>query len=79
MFTLNKKAKRSIEKSIGLAVDKIGDMSAEKVDKHIEKRVGKKLRLRILRDSRLTARGSVYLLMGRLLSPKKTNKQGCQI
>lgn len=75
MFTLKAKTKQNIEKGVGLSVDQLSKMSAKKIDDYIEKRIGKKLHLRIQRNKYLCPRGSVYLFLGRLLSLKSNNKK----
>jgi hypothetical protein len=79
MFDLSDSVKRNIERSTGLTVEKIASMSAESVDSHIEKRLGKKLHMATPKDKRLQPRGSVYLAMGRLLSSLKANKELAKI
>lgn len=74
-FTLNEQVKRNIEKSTGLSVKKISSMSSEKVDRCIEKKIGKKLHLNLPKDKRLEGRGSVYLSLKRLMSISKADKK----
>lgn len=79
MFALSEEVRRNIEKSTGLSVSEISRMSAEKVDVHIEKKLGKKLHISLPKDKRLLGRGSVYIALRRLISSKKTNKRVAQI
>jgi hypothetical protein len=79
MFALSKQVKSNIEKSTGLSVKEISEMSAEKVDAHIEKRLGKKLIISLPDDIHLMGRGSVYIALRRLISSKKTNEKLAQI
>ena len=79
MFVLGKKVKNNIEKTTGLSASSISKMSSEKVDAHIEKKVGKKLRISLPKDKRLIGRGSVYITLRRLLSSKKTNRKIARI
>jgi len=75
MFALNTKVKQNIEKDTGLSVAQMSKMSAKNIDDHIEKRIGKKLHLRIQRNKHLCPRGSVYLFLRRLLPLKRADKK----
>lgn len=79
MFVLGKKTRNNIEKTTGLSVSSISKMSSEEVNAHIEKKIGKKLRMSSPKDKRLIGRGSVYITLGRLLSSKKTNRKIARI
>ncbi|NQT01335.1 MAG: hypothetical protein HQ580_04900 [Planctomycetes bacterium] len=79
MFVLGKKIKKNIEKTTGLPVSSISKMSSEKINAHIEKKIGKKLRLSVPKDKRLIGRGSVYIALRRLLSSKKINRKIARI
>ena len=49
-------------------------MSSTEIDNHIEKRLKKKLRLVIPRDSRLIGRGSAYIYLHRFIGMDFINK-----
>ena len=67
MLPLSLKTKQNIEKSVGISTDQISSMSTTELDTHIEKKIKKKLRIYIPRDSLLIGRGSVYIYLRRLM------------
>jgi hypothetical protein len=73
---LNIESKKSIEKITGLSYENIVSMNVEDIDGAIEKRIGKKLKFKNIKDSRLPSRGSVYLALNRFFdfNHKKMNK-----
>lgn len=46
MLELNEKTKQYITEHLGLEVSKLSEMSAEEIDNYIEKKIGKKLKLK---------------------------------
>ena len=64
--SLNKQSRASIEKVTGIPYDDLLAMDIDSIDAVIEKKIGKKLKLRPITDHRLIGRGSVYLYLNRL-------------
>lgn len=60
---------RDIEKNTGIHPNEIADMDWDEIDRHIEQRIGKKLTYNRCNDPRLSNRGSVFLMLGRLIDP----------
>jgi hypothetical protein len=76
-ISLNQESKRSIEKTTGLSYDQITSMELGDIESAIEKKIGKKLKFKHKRDSRLpSSRGSVYLFLNRFFdfNRKKMDK-----
>lgn len=67
-IALNEKSKLSIERVTGLTYDEIVSMDSQEIRSKIEKRIGKKLRFKTIKDKRLSGRGSVYLFLNRFLN-----------
>lgn len=67
MFSLNSKTKASIQKSTGMNADDIITMSHDELDSNIERKIGKKLRLKFIRKRGISARGNVYIFLSRIL------------
>lgn len=68
MFKLNQKSKDTISKSVGLPFDEVVSMDVERLDSHIEKRIGKKLSPSYRKGNTLVNRGSVYMYLQRLIN-----------
>ena len=66
--TLNKKSELTIEKRLGLKFSDIISMDAEDLDKVVERKIGKSLKVKPFNDERLIGRGSVYLHLNRFLT-----------
>ncbi|MDR0799224.1 MAG: hypothetical protein LBN18_05655 [Dysgonamonadaceae bacterium] len=64
-IALNQESKQSIEKVTGLSYDQIISMEIETIENAIEKKIGKRLKFRNKKDSRLPSRGSAYLALNR--------------
>lgn len=71
LFTLNNKSKQAIGSRIGINTNELIKMDAEYIDRHIEKKIGKKLKNEPERDIRLIGRGSVYMFLLRLMGTKE--------
>jgi hypothetical protein len=71
LFTLNDKTKRSIGNRIGINTNELVELDAEDIDRHIERKIGKKLKSEPERDIRLIGRGSVYMFLLRLIGTKE--------
>lgn len=67
MLELNEKTKESITKRIGIERDELSKMSAKEIDQVIEKKIGKKLELKLQNVDRMPTRGSVYTYLQRFL------------
>jgi hypothetical protein len=80
-ISLNKQSRASIEKVTGIPYDDLLVMDIDSIDTVIEKKIGKKLKLRPITDQRLVGRGSVYLYLNRLfdIDTKKLNRYIDQI
>jgi len=63
---LNKQSRASIEKTTGIPYDNLLTMDIETIDAAIEKKIGKKLKLKPFTDYQLIGRGSVYLYLNRI-------------
>lgn len=74
MHELNEKSKNSLLKRTGLTFDELVNMSAEDIDAHIERKIGKSLKFSVSMKN-LVNRGSVYLFFRRLISSKKLNRK----
>lgn len=74
MFILKQKIKKDIRNKVGLTVDEISSMSSEQINKHIEKRLRKKIPM-AYPDYRIEARGSVYISLKRFLSRAKRDQK----
>jgi len=74
--SLNKQSRASIEKMTGIPFDDLVAMDIDSIDAVIEKKIGKKLKLRPITDQRLIGRGSVYLYLNRIfdIDTKKLNR-----
>jgi hypothetical protein len=70
LFTLNKKTKLAIGSKIGININELIKMDAEYIDRHIEKKIGKKLKNEPERDIRLIGRDPVYMFLLRLMETK---------
>lgn len=60
--------------NIGISPGDIADMDWDAIDRYIENRIGKKLTYDKCDDPRLTNRGSVFLMLGRLIDPVRIAK-----
>ena len=78
MFTLKRNVEQKVLNKVGLSVAQIASMSSEELNKHLEKRLRKKIPMGYP-DSRIEARGSVYLILRRFLSRKKRDKKLAKI
>ena len=61
MRKLKPLTERNIQKRVGMDVDRIRKSSAEEVDRHIERKIGKKLEVAPPRGELLIGRGSPLL------------------
>jgi hypothetical protein len=68
MYSLSEKSKNIIQRRTGIDPSKVSMMDHEEIDELIEKKIGKKLELGLLKAKGLTARGNVYIHLGRLIS-----------
>ena len=73
-YRLSEETKELIARRIGLSVDQMTAMSADEIDRHIEKKIGKKLKLDNSNWSITGSHDSVYLSLGRLLYNKIADK-----
>jgi len=73
-YRLSDETKELIARRIGLSVDQMIAMSADEIDKHIEKKIGKKLKLDNANWSIAGSHDSIYLSLGRLLYNKIANR-----
>ncbi|MBO5254870.1 MAG: hypothetical protein J6K91_05970 [Opitutales bacterium] len=71
MLTLNPELKDVISRDVKLPFSKVEEMSAEEIDSHIEKTVGKKLRLGF-DIGNICSRGSVYISAKRFIGLDKS-------
>lgn len=78
-FTLSDESKETIKKYTGMSADDISKMDTEKVDRNIEEKIGKKLKLGEEIDSRLIGRGSVYIFLHRILGLDFVNNELAKI
>lgn len=67
MYQFTEKTKDAILKKTGLNLVEIKTLSDEEVEKRIESKIGKKLKLINPEDARLYGRGSVYIFLKRLM------------
>ena len=76
MYQLNDRSKASILKRTGLTFEQIQSMSLEEIERHIEKKIGRKLELKMPKNHYLqtTVRGSVWLFLNRINNFKKESK-----
>ncbi len=65
-FTLNEKTRRTVESAVGLPYGDILRRSAGELTRHIEKKVGHRLRPGFSAGKSLVGRGSAYLFLRRL-------------
>lgn len=65
-ITLNEQSKLSIEKVTGLKYNDIIRTDSNDLIEKIQKRIGKPLKFKRIKDERLTNRGSVYLYLRRV-------------
>ncbi|MDR0926556.1 MAG: hypothetical protein LBO69_02175 [Ignavibacteria bacterium] len=71
-FTLNQDSKNAISKNVGIPFDTLVSMDIEDIHSHIERKIGKRLKLtNFANDMRLIGRGSVYLSLGRIFNINK--------
>lgn len=73
-FKLNEKTLQFIHKDTGLDVKTMQSMSCSEIDRHIEEKNGKKLKISEA-DNRLLSRGSVYVYLKRFIGLNKINKK----
>ena len=75
-YTLNDKSKVRIEEKVGVSFDEIISSNAMDLDKHVERKIGKKLSHSPISDNRLIGRGSPFLYLGRFITfnTKKLDK-----
>ncbi len=71
-ITLNPALQESIALDVGLSFPEIEKRSATEIDKHIEKKIGKKLRIGLNYD--VCSRGSVYMAMKRFIGLDKNGE-----
>ena len=75
MFNLNEKSKLIVKKNTGIDANMIPDMSFDEIESQIEKHKKIKIKKTLIKDRRLTSRGSVYLFLRRLIDIKTINKK----
>ena len=73
-FKLNSNTKSNLKKTIGLDYQQLVEMSVEEIDKYIENRQGKPLRIRN-KIGQFINRGSVYLYLNRLIGSKEIDRK----
>ena len=66
MLKINEKSKENIETIVGLPISSISKMIFSEIDKSIETKIGKNLRVVSLTDPMLVGRGSVLITGNRL-------------
>lgn len=79
MLALDNKTKRIIHVHTGLKTKEISGMAHDDIENHLERKMGKKIKLRINNGKRqgnkgLIGRGSVYLFLKRLVGLKDIDK-----
>lgn len=72
-FKLNNKSKAGIERMVGLPYNDIVSMNVEDIDRHIERKIKKKLRY-VSYIGNLIGRGSILLFFNRLISREEIDK-----
>lgn len=75
MPKIKTRTKRNIERSIGLPLSQIVDLSIDEEISFIEKKSGKKLVFTKSNDSRRISRGNVLLALGRIMTMSEVNKK----
>jgi len=68
-FKLNDKTKANINRTLGMDYDTLIGMDVESIDRHIEKRTGRKLSLSSSFGN-LVNRGSLYIYFNRFFTEK---------
>ncbi|MDR2496112.1 MAG: hypothetical protein LBD21_03190 [Tannerellaceae bacterium] len=65
-FTLSDQEKESLLDATGISYDEILSMDMDEIHARIEKKIGKKLTFKPIKDMRLIGRGSPYLYLNRI-------------
>ena len=68
MTTPNEDVQREIGENVGIPFSELIDMDWDEIDRRIERKNGKELSFQRQQDDRLPTRGSVFLMLGRLIS-----------
>ena len=76
MYLLNELTRKNIEKRTGMSVADIKNCDCSVIDKHIEKRIGKKLDYSTnQKNLPLIGRGTPYLYLKRILKANVIDKE----
>lgn len=78
-FKLNSDVQKAIFNYTSVHPKDMKSMSAEEIDKRIEKKIGKRLKFSEKMDPRLIGRGSVFIYLKRFINEKKINKKFAHI
>ncbi len=75
MYKLSEETIKRLEKNIGLTYEQMKTMDPEEVDKHIEKKTGKKLKWGAIRAGYSSGDDSVLLSLGRIRTKEQVEEK----